>query len=221
MNLVIDRTKWHAITLLIFVVSALPAPPAWADKVNITKNLPYIDIQHKKQIVRIERVQNNDHKIEGSFAKTSRPCPPFCVQPVKVAPGVKLVAEIELMDFLLSEVANGEGMLIDARIASWNSKGTIPGSVNIPFTAWSAPDDDPTLIAAMAEVGVTSSQSGGWDYRNAKDLMFYCNGPWCGQSPRAIKGLLSKGFPPSKMWYYRGGMQLWQIFGLNTVKGGK
>lgn len=220
MSLLNQQIFLTVITTLVLATVLYPAQPAWAKKVNITKELPYIDIKHKKRIVRIERVQDNANNIDGAFSKTSRPCPPFCVQPVKVAPGVKLVAEIELMDFLLSEVAEGAGMLIDARVPSWNSKGTIPGSFNVPFTVCSAPDDDPELIAAMAKFGVTRGRFGGWDYRKVKDLMFYCNGPWCGQSPRAIKGLLSKGFPPSKMTYYRGGMQLWQVLGLNTVKGG-
>ncbi len=40
---------------------------------------------------------------------------------------------------------------------------------------------------------------------------------WCGQSPRAVKGLLALGFPPEKILYYRGGMQAWQSLGLTVV----
>ena len=56
-----------------------------------------------------------------------------------------------------------------------------------------------------------------WDFTQAKDLVFWCNGPACGQSPRAIQGLLDAGYPPSKLFYFRGGMQMWQLWGLTTV----
>jgi hypothetical protein len=51
----------------------------------------------------------------------------------------------------------------------------------------------------------------------AKDLVLWCNGPACGQSPRAIRGLLDVGYPGEKISYYRGGMQMWQLWGLTTV----
>ena len=56
-----------------------------------------------------------------------------------------------------------------------------------------------------------------WDFTDAKELLIWCNGPWCGQSPRAIKGLLSLGYPAEKLYYYRGGMQMWQSLGLTTI----
>jgi len=48
--------------------------------------------------------------------------------------------------------------------------------------------------------------------------MLWCNGPWCGQSPHAIRGLLDLGYPAEKLYYYRGGMQAWQSLGLTVVK---
>ena len=56
-----------------------------------------------------------------------------------------------------------------------------------------------------------------WDFSAAKDLVIWCNGPACGQSPRAIRGLLELGYPGDKISYYRGGMQMWQLWGLTTV----
>jgi rhodanese-related sulfurtransferase len=47
--------------------------------------------------------------------------------------------------------------------------------------------------------------------------LLWCNGPWCGQSPRAIRALISLGYPAEKLYYYRGGMQMWQSLGLTTV----
>ena len=56
-----------------------------------------------------------------------------------------------------------------------------------------------------------------WDFTNAKKLVLWCNGMWCGQSPRAIKGLLGQGYPAHKLFYYRGGMQAWQSLGLTVT----
>jgi rhodanese-related sulfurtransferase len=56
-----------------------------------------------------------------------------------------------------------------------------------------------------------------WDFSQARQVALWCNGPWCGQSPTAIKGLLSIGYPREKILYYRGGMQLWLVFGLPIV----
>jgi len=47
--------------------------------------------------------------------------------------------------------------------------------------------------------------------------VLWCNGPACGQSPRAIRGLLKVGYPADRIYYYRGGMQMWQLWGLTTV----
>ena len=56
-----------------------------------------------------------------------------------------------------------------------------------------------------------------WDFTDAKDLLLWCNGPWCNQSPRAIQGLISAGYPAEKISYYRGGLQIWQSLGLTTI----
>jgi len=45
----------------------------------------------------------------------------------------------------------------------------------------------------------------------------WCNGWWCGQSPAAIRGLLSEGYPAEKLFYFRGGMQNWKIYGMTVA----
>lgn len=54
-------------------------------------------------------------------------------------------------------------------------------------------------------------QSGKWDFSSAKDVVVFCNGPACDQSPRAITALLAAGYPAEKLFYYRGGMQMWEL----------
>ena len=204
--------------LLILLVTQIPtAGNVGAAKVNITANLPHVDIRIKGKAYRIERIQNNANKLTNSFAKTSRPCPPFCIHPISVADGVNTVGEIELISFLKDKVEKGKGVLVDARIPAFYKKGTIPGSVNIPFTLLSQ-GKNAYLGRILSILGAVKSGARSWNFSNARHLLLYCNGPWCDQSPRAIKGLLSAGFPAGKLFYYRGGMQNWQALGLTTIK---
>ena len=53
-------------------------------------------VMHKGKLVTIQRVQDNGNNVDASFAKTSRPCPPFCIQPISLAPGVETIGENEI-----------------------------------------------------------------------------------------------------------------------------
>lgn len=187
-----------------------------AHEVNISEHLPHVDVMYDNERIRIERIQDTENLLNNSFAKTSRKCPPFCIQPLKAAPGVTTVSELELLDFLMTSAKQG-GLLVDARTDSWYKKGTIPGSINIPFTIFISPDDDPVMIRIFKAIGGVPNAQGNWDFSAGKKLVLFCNGPWCQQSIRAIKGLMRHGYPPEKLYYYRGGMQSWQSLGLTTV----
>ena len=207
------------LAFLAVSLSVIPSVQAAKDKVNITSGLPYVEIDYHGKKIRIERNQDTEHRLTNSFSKTSRKCPPFCIQPEITYPGVNTVGEIELLDFLVTKVKRGEGILVDARVPSFYQKGTIPGSVNYPFTLFSKDKSDPELTKALKDFGVVDKGIGEYDFTNAKELLLWCNGPWCGQSPRAIRGLISLGYPASRLHYYRGGMQMWQILGFTTVPG--
>ena len=233
-------TKASAVALLV-AAGLLANSNAVAIDVKLTDYLAYIDVNHNGEQVRIQRIQDVGHKLDDGFAKTSRKCPPFCVQPMKVAPGVTTVGEAEIFRFMDRELVSGKGLIVDARTPSWYKKGTIPGSVNIPFTEFVAGEDAPETIKTLEALGAVRRAEVGWftrsfeklmarfgwfgadqktdrwDFSNARQVVFWCNGPWCGQSPRAIKGLLEHGFPPEKIAYYRGGMQMWKILGLTVV----
>ena len=71
----------------------------------------------------------------------------------------------------------------------------------------------------MSEKFGAKEMEGLWDYSNAKTLVMFCNGMWCGQSPNNIRTLLKFGYPAHKIKWYRGGMQNWENLGLSTVKG--
>ncbi|VAW99861.1 hypothetical protein MNBD_GAMMA21-2385 [hydrothermal vent metagenome] len=226
------------VAVVTMLMTVFYAGAVCALDVKITQQLPHFQIKHAGQDVVVQRVQDQENKLIGGFSKTSRKCPPFCIQPMKVLDGVSTAGELEVIDFLRHNVAAGSGVLIDARTPSWHARGTIPGSINIPFTLFSLKESDTRLIKAMSKLGVKPwvvPPSDGmwayikektgiekrphpyWDFSGAKDIVLWCNGMWCGQSPRAIKGLVRNGYPVDKIHYYRGGMQGWKILGLTVV----
>lgn len=187
-------------------------------KVNITDTIPFLEVNHEGKVVRIQRIQDVNYKLTNSFSRTSRKCPPFCVRPIKLEGDVETVGELELLQFLKEKVRDDTGILIDARLKDWHVKGTIPGSVSIPFTMFTGGLQDINTVKLLELLGAKEGDNDKWAFDEAIDLMLFCNGPWCGQSPKAIKHLLKLGYPAEKIYWYRGGMQAWQSFGLTTIK---
>jgi len=189
------------------------------DQVKITPKMMSAEVIHDGKTITLKRNQNQKNKVNPAFAKTSRRCPPFCIRPAVTAPGVETVAEIEVINYI-QEASSGEPVLIvDARTPDWNKKGTIPSSVNVPFSklVTSKGANDVTIGESLETFGAEEGDKG-WDFSNAKTLILFCNGMWCGQSPLAISALLELGYPAEKIKWYRNGMQDWQILGLTTVK---
>ncbi|MFT5220566.1 MAG: rhodanese-related sulfurtransferase [Planctomycetota bacterium] len=194
---------------------------AQAAEVNITADLESVTVKHGDKEVKIMRNQNQKNTINPAFAKTSRKCPPFCIQPSKLSVGVETIAELEVLDYL-KRVSEGDEtiLVIDSRTSAWVAKGTIPGSINIPWTSLNpAKGADPISIGEILEDQFNAQNLEGlWDFNGAKTLVMFCNGMWCGQSPNNIKNLLGFGYPADKLKWYRGGMQNWETLGLTTVK---
>ncbi|MDC1208443.1 rhodanese-like domain-containing protein [Litorivicinus sp.] len=183
--------------------------------------LTEVAVKHKGKTVVIKRNQNNDALVDPSFAKTSRACPPFCIQPISLAPGVDTIGEIEMLDYL-AQMSGGDDsiMVIDSRTPNWVERGQIPGAVNLPWTLLNtAKGADPISIGEIMENEFGATQFDGlWKFGAVKTLVMYCNGMWCGQSPANIKALLDFGYPAHKIKWYRGGMQNWANLGLTIVK---
>ncbi len=192
-----------------------------AAEVNITPEIESVSVRHGDQEITVMRNQNEKNTVNPAFAKTSRKCPPFCIQPASLAPGVETIAEVELLDYL-SRMSQGDDsiLVIDSRTPAWVAKGTIPGAVNIPWTSLNpAKGADPISIGEILEERFGARNLEGlWDYRDARTLVMFCNGMWCGQSPNNIMNLLGFGYPAHKIKWYRGGMQNWEILGLTTAK---
>ena len=192
-----------------------------ADPVGISPDKAYVNVKHRGKTVRIERNQDNKNTVRADYALTSRPCPPFCIRPIVLAPGIETIGELEMLDYLVAAGDSENNILVvDSRTPDWVAKGTIPGSINIPWTTLKEDTSDPLTIS-----GILTDQFGAsfaddlWDFSGAKTLVMFCNGMWCGQSPRNILTLLKFGYPAHKIKWYRGGMQDWELLGLTTVPG--
>lgn len=205
-------------SLLILILSAsLLSAPVFAQDVWITQDTPFVELEVNNEFLVIERNQDNSAVIPAAFAKTSRPCPPFCVHPMIVADGVGTFGELELISFIENSVQFGNGLLIDARTPPFFKAGTIPSSINLPFNLLTVSEDNPFMTPLLTQLGGVRQSDGSWSFVNAKELALFCNGPWCDQSPRAIRNLISVGYPAEKLFYYRGGMQNWLMLGLTVV----
>lgn len=208
--------------ILLVVIAGL----AWAgvqaaDKpVGITHGVKAVDVLHNGKRVRVERNPDTDNMLDPDYSLTSRPCPPFCIQPMVLAPGVETIGELEMLDYLKKAGGKDTGvMVIDSRDGDWPLRsGVIPGAVLLPWQELHPGHTDPEKIAETLMFRFGATRLGSlWNFENAKTLVLYCNGPWCGQSPTNIKQLLSMGYPSYKLKWYRGGMQDWKVLGLTTV----
>ncbi len=208
------------------------------DGVNITTEIESVTVMHNGKEVVIKRNPDENNTINPEFAKTSRSCPPFCINPMNLAPGIETIAELEVLDYL-KKVSSGDNsiLVIDSRTPEWIIKGSIPGAVNIPWDVFSG-TSTPIINKLLEEqLGVKISDTTKneeqlvvneeqlaikvndktKDFENAKILILFCNGPWSPQSPSNIETLLGFAYPPEKLKWYRGGMQAWESFGLTTV----
>jgi rhodanese-related sulfurtransferase len=219
--------KCKKILIATFVVSAplfasvdLHAADEIAVKVNA--DIASVDVMHNGKKVTIMRNQDQNNTVNPAFAKTSRKCPPFCIQPMQLAPGVETIGELEVLGYL-ERMSKGDTsiLVVDSRTPGLFKRGTIPGAVNLPWTRlYPARGADPISIGEIltGHFGARDLE-GLWDYTDAKTLVMFCNGMWCGQSPNNIVNLLKFGYPAHKIKWYRGGMQNWEILGLTTVAG--
>lgn len=185
-------------------VISLLAGAVLANEVSIRPDIPFVDIEVDGEVITIERVQDTENTLSGEWARTSRPCPSFCIQPMVPAPGVTPIGELELLEML----EDPEVVVVDGRVEPDFKGGAIPGAINIPYTQ---------AADRLDELGCEVDFDG-FICDDAKKVALYCNGNWCGQSPTAARRMIEAGYPAEKIFYYRGGMHAWRMLGLTVTE---
>lgn len=209
-----------SLSLSLFLGLGLVFPPLLlALEVGITDQLEQIEVLHQGKPVLIQREQDTFNIITPDFSMTSRPCPPFCIQPMHLAPGVETLGELEFLEYLRRVGHDSRMLVIDSRTPDEYARGTIPGAINLPwnqlhFGSGAVPA---TVQEHLEDFGVLFDGDF-YDFSQARTLVFFCNGPWCGQSPTNIRTLMHLGYPADRLKWYRGGMQLWHLFGFTVIR---
>ncbi|WP_017940419.1 MULTISPECIES: rhodanese-like domain-containing protein [unclassified Thioalkalivibrio] len=216
------RNTRTAVYPLLAIAGLLLATPAFAEvEVGITTDMSEFEVRHGDERVTVSRDQDTFATIDLDYAQIARPCPPFCIQPMSLGRGIETLGELEFIDYLKQTTERDDLLIIDSRTPREYRRGTIPGAINIPwdrlhFASGADPDDVRNVL--VDEFGVIFDGDF-YDFSNAKTLVLFCNGPWCGQSPTNIRTLTNLGYPAERIKWYRGGMQMWHAFGLTTVEG--
>lgn len=139
------------------------------------------------------------------------------ISPIKYSDKVETFGEVEVLDFIEKAKNNTNLMLVDSRTENWFYHETIPSAVNIPYV-YLKQSQYPDEFEEYLEMLGVKKVNGKYDFKNAKTILMFCNGAWCGQSPESMKALTAIGYPEEKLKWYRGGMQSWLSLGLTTVK---
>ena len=89
-------------------------------------------------------------------------------------------------------------VLIDSRIIRDRKRGYIEGSIRLP--------DDKTTCQSLAKY-IKSKKN---------PVLFYCNGPKCGRSLKAVNKAISCGY--KTIYWFRGGIEEWSAKGFPLIK---
>ena len=204
--------------LAILLITVLPfmaiAEGEKTKQVFISPGVISIDVVHNDKTIKLQREQDQDNEISDFYLKTARgkiqPMHPFAPHLVET------IGELDMINYVQLKSAGDDSIIvIDTRTPNWVTiSGGIPSAVNIPYTLFKKKDRALEIMEDQLGVQVDDV----FDFTYAKTLVMYCNGIWCGQTPTAVKALLSYGYPAAKIKYFRGGMQNWKSLGLTTVK---
>ena len=139
------------------------------------------------------------------------------IAPIKASDKIETYGELEVLEFIEKAKTDKNLLLIDSRTENWYNHETIATAINVPYV-YTKKSQYPDEFQEALEIFGVEAKDGKYDFTNAKTLLMFCNGIWCGQSPEAMKELIAIGYPQEKMKWYRGGMQSWLSVGLTTVK---
>ena len=144
--------------------------------VGITPDIMSVTLNIDGMQLDVMRNQDNNATVNPAFAKTSRPCPPFCIQPSTLAVGVETIGEVELIDYAKQMNMGDEDIIvIDSRTPDWVARGTVPTAMNVPWTSLNpAKGATPLEIAEILEdvFNVTESE-GLFDFSNCRTAVLF------------------------------------------------
>jgi hypothetical protein len=146
----------------------------------------------------ISRVSTLEQTKISALIHSSATCIDPCLSPMTAAPNVPTLGELDVIEFLSTQVDSGDGLLIDARLPE--------------DRALTNPYRNEILLALGAQ-----HYEGVFSFTDAISLMVYDSGPATQDAATLIVDLLAAGYPPEKIGYYRGGMQVWTTLGLSTT----
>lgn len=202
-------------TFLVSTLSVFAFAEGFSKSVNISKGIKSIEMNLNGVEFTLQRNQDRSAKINELYNNTSFGVP----QKIVLAKGVETLGELEFIEYMKKAQTDDSIIIVDSRTSSWHERLRIPGTINVPYTNFQSKQ---TAIETMEfEFAVTKKADGTLDFSDAKTIVAYCNGYWCGQTPAMVNNvkysLINLGYPASKIKYYRGGMQAWTSFGLTVV----
>jgi rhodanese-related sulfurtransferase len=115
------------------------------------------------------------------------------VQPLRIAPGVETVGELELIEHVEQGLP-----VVDTRAPEFAAEATIPTARRIPHEQ---------IVERIGELD------------RETPTVFFCNGPQCTATPDAIRALLDAGYPAEAIRWYRGGVHDWMTLGYPLTTG--
>jgi rhodanese-related sulfurtransferase len=166
---------------------------------------------------------NYANKIVSKDCKASFVTTVGKISPMKLHKDIETYGELEVLEFLknmssVKEQKSKDMIFVDSRAVKWYNHRTIPSAVNIPFIYFrDSKRYQKEFEASLRLLGVVKVGNR-YNFSKAKEVLMFCNGAWCGQSPTMIRVLLKIGYPPKKIKWYRGGMQSWLGLSMSSTK---
>jgi len=172
---------------------------------NITKKIISVEVVHDTQSIVIERIPIKDRNS----------CPPFCIEPMKIK-NVVTVGEVETLEFIEKLKEKKSRLLVDVRENIEYKKSTIPGSINLPFSMLKdkSPYQEEVLKLLGAKKSSKKNSKSKWYFKNPQALLIFGQSATTNEASSVVKSLLHFGYPSSKIFYYRGGVESWEALGL-------
>lgn len=184
-------------------------------KADIALGLSSVEFEFGGQGFSIRRGVDGGATLPDTYAQTTRTCPEHCIEPATAAAGVASLTELEVFAFMQQNVSLGTGLLVDARLPAEFAGGSILGAISVP--AATLVTNNPYREDLLLALGAKGTL-GQMDFSGAFDLLVFDDGPWSPTARQAVQLLLDAGYPAQKIHYYRGGLQMWHIFGLTVSK---